>query len=173
MPRSVRPGAVCTVPWCVKNAVGRYCNAHWSTHHKYGSATPPNVAHSGKASWHRIRLIAKTCTHCGVLKMAEEFSSNGKGISWCKPCTSRQANRYRTGENRDPVKAKAAADRFRNAVQTKTLKTADNWGSQWTPEQERVAMDPNLTMTEKAIKLGRTYKAIDSRIHIIKKRTEG
>lgn len=170
MPRT-RTGKKCTLPWCLnQSAGGNWCAAHWSAVHKYGTPTPAEHAHSGKASWHRIRLIARTCTHCGELKMADtEYSNNGKGFSWCKRCTTRAANKSKS-RHYDPVKASAAAKKFYNEVQTTTLQRADNWGTQWTTEQEHIAMDPDLTMTEKALKLGRSYKAIDSRIYIIKNR---
>lgn len=162
MPR--KPTGTCTVSWCDKPSIGRFCNSHWSTYYKYGSPTPAEAAHFARPRYH-IRLLAKTCTKCGELRMASEYQNNGCRISWCRSCMADQAYHER---NYDPVKARAASQRWIDERQKTTLRQAKNWGKHWTAEEDRLVMDESQTMEEKAVLLGRSYKAVEDRIFLIR-----
>lgn len=107
----------------------------------------------------RRPLVAKTCTGCGLLLDASWFGRNCRG-GWPTQCI-----RCRV----DPAQAKAAAarweaknERSREAVerlQSITTERATRNGEPWLEADMATLADPDLTNFEKAIRLGRTYKA--------------
>lgn len=69
----------------------------------------------------------------------------------------------RATRNSDPAKQSVRSRRHRVAAQARTLDRATRHGRQWTgPELEILARE-DLTIEQKALLLGRSYKAIDAK----------
>jgi hypothetical protein len=115
-------------------------------------------------------LIAKTCTKCGLLLASEWFAfmpaRGGVPAHWrisCKKCVSasgyasvkKGTNNYKGS---DRYKQKTAQSRKR--LQDLTTSRATRSGQDWIEADYKVLQDPDLTLLEKALKLGRSYNAV-------------
>lgn len=150
----------CSLSWCDKEAYTRgWCRGHYSNWYKLGV---PNPASLSRKIGTRT-LLAKSCVSCGCFKQAPEFNHTTTGLwsSWCHSCT----NARRSIEELRKYRARRL-----NKVQDKTLSQANNWGKRWTPDEDQVALDQGSTMVEKALELGRSFKAIDDRIYKLHKK---
>lgn len=98
-------------------------------------------------------LVAKSCSKCGLLLAAVWFAFHrGEWHSACKRCEgSGRAPRPRT--SRQVEQTRTSFERR----QAMTLEHATNRGQPWTESDHRVLADPDLTLVEKALSLGRTY----------------
>lgn len=114
-------------------------------------------------------LLAKTCTACGRLLQAEWFGRDTRrgSTSWrsrCRICRGlmEQSSHY---HNPTPAqkerKREASADWIARAQElTRSRATRNN--VQYTSKDHEVLSDPDLTILQKALSLGRTYSAVAS-----------
>lgn len=108
-------------------------------------------------------LVAKSCTGCGLLKDAAEFTLQ-KGVfrTKCRFCDSEACSLYM---NKDPArKADALAQLHKNleVVQRKTRSDATRSGFPYIEEDFKVLQDPLLSLEEKSVRLKRSYKAVST-----------
>ena len=110
---------------------------------------------------HGPRLVAKTCTTCGLLLGPEWYSDYRPGRGYngrCRKCSSElSASR---GWRKDEPGQTDAGKESKRYWQNESLLTADRAGMEWTEVDHRVAADPDLTIIEKAKRLRRTYFAV-------------
>ncbi len=108
------------------------------------------------------RLVAKTCSDCGVVMDAKWFRRNQQAGCWTSTCTAcrrgprsdveREGTQDRN--RRSQTSMRASIERFQRA----TIPAAKA-GQEWTTTDLGVLADPDLTILDKALRLGRTYKA--------------
>lgn len=137
----------------------------------------------GRQTW----LLARSCIECGVFKMAENFQrSPGKYGSNCSACrwtalardhkwspertrayfdgkkdefSEKRAIRYRENRDSELQRSTAHAKKLNEATIPSARRSAESL--QWTgPELELVATRDDLTVSELASMLGRTYYAV-------------
>lgn len=112
------------------------------------------------------RLLARTCPDCGYLLQASWFgfdrTTNGHG-AWRTLCRRCRQNRWpakRMPGSHAMRKDGVDSARFAEArLQALTLPRAVNHRAPWLAEHHVILSDPDLTVVEKAIALGRTYQA--------------
>lgn len=99
-------------------------------------------------------LIAQTCEKCGLLLQADWFRHNRGpgGKYWPKACARCRTPRKRGG------RGEPNATNERN--QRLTRPHAKRQGQLWLDSEHQVLRDPDLTLVEKALRLGRTYYSI-------------
>lgn len=106
-------------------------------------------------------LLAKTCPDCGLLLQAMWFKpKDGTWTRLCKRCTKAREN--------PPAKTKRASEQgneSRRRLQSLTLACASHHGEPWTESDFKVLADPDLTILQKALTLGRSYSAAQSACH--------
>jgi hypothetical protein len=95
------------------------------------------------------------------------FTKAGYRSPWCKACTSEAAKGYQQAVAPE-VQAQRNAKGLKRA-QDATLPKADRWGERWTPEEEAIAMDMTMTMIERALALGRSFKAVGDKVYKIQR----
>lgn len=114
-------------------------------------------------------LIAKTCPKCGLLLASEWFAfrpaRGTRAAHWrvgCKKCVS--GSNYRS--TKDGVNNYKGSGRYRSKtaesrqrLQDITISRASRSREVWLEADHEVLRDPDLTLLEKALKLGRTYNA--------------
>lgn len=99
-------------------------------------------------------LLAKTCIGCGLLLQAKWFTGNHKG--WSKTCTRCQPR------GRSPQAYPDRSREFMRRMQELTLPLATSNNQQWTLADHEVLASQDMTILEKALRLGRTYMATAS-----------
>lgn len=103
-------------------------------------------------------LIAKTCTKCGRVLSAVWFSFAPSMHGWssrCKRCAdSRGAGRAKTEKQVEQTR------QFAKRMQDMTSEHATRSGLLWLSSDHDTLSDPDLTVVEKALSLGRTYHAV-------------
>jgi len=109
-------------------------------------------------------LVARTCHHCGLLLDASWFTCTqptGDHVNrrWSNRCARCFQVKYgkRYGSKPQPLDRRRARDKVLAKL---TEPTASKAGQPYTTAEEKVLADPDLTLLEKAIKLNRTYKAV-------------
>ena len=162
-------GRECVVDRCsdIVHAKGR-CRAHYRQHL------------SGEMVWFLVKrmdhrtLIARTCTKCGLLLDARWFGRRREAgrrgtMTRCKKC-QRSSRRVETSRayreanrGRWAVSSAESMRRFQDA----TRPTAINNRKEWTSRDLETLADPDLSLYEKALLLGRTYSAVTARAHLI------
>lgn len=102
-------------------------------------------------------LLARTCTRCGLLLGGEHFGPTGRGwSSQCKTCTTA---RISLGLSERYGAQRAASDRwYREAQDITSASATRNW-SEWTDSDVAILSDPEKSLLDKALELGRTYSA--------------
>lgn len=113
------------------------------------------------------QLLARTCTHCGLLLPAKWFVRSKKRAqwgSWCRSCKNGQMPEYR----RQPhaKERKKSLSKYEERAQAISLKLSVNKGVSYTEADHRVMADPSLTALTKALILGRTYYAVAAQMKI-------
>ncbi|MDO5866028.1 MULTISPECIES: hypothetical protein [Paenarthrobacter] len=115
-------------------------------------------------------LIAKTCGECGLLLASEWFTFRpARGTTrahWsvrCKKCVS--AANYKgtvngTNNYKGSERYKKLTAQSRKRLQDLSVSRATRSGQDWTEHDFQVLQDPDLTLLEKALKLGRSYNAV-------------
>lgn len=116
------------------------------------------------------RLVAKTCTRCGLLLEANRFvlqTAKGKARNWRPDCT--RCNNQANAANPESARASAptgwARDRGASSMRSlyrlnaMTRERATRHGKPWLESDHGVLRDADLTNLEKALQLGRTYAA--------------
>lgn len=125
-------------------------------------------AYEGNKNPHWIgkrQLLAKTCTKCGLLLDASWFvlrKTGGK--SWFAACL-RCSPHSRSDGNRSNEQKRRDSEASTQRQQAISLPHAVNHRQPWVGADDKVLADPDLTLLEKAIKLGRTYIGTRSRCH--------
>lgn len=109
-------------------------------------------------------LVAKTCLKCGRLLAGSWFLAiKRKGtISWspnCRACAS-EAGTQRGRDNADGRRQSQA--RYEERLQSLTLERATRAGEPYTEADYEVLADRSLTDFQKALRLGRSWKATRS-----------
>lgn len=177
----------CDLSWCNNEARGQWCNGHWSNVRKHGVPNPPTLA---KRVGTRT-LLAKTCKTCGVLKLTGAFQRRKKnGRSYVGPnCTSCVVEYNKSHPTKDPEYHKKYQREYKRShpaspeqrayhvkyvkeVNDKSRETAHHHQQPYTGADWVVLLDPNLSIGEKAKKLGRTYKAVSNQLYNHKKAVE-
>lgn len=104
------------------------------------------------------RLLAKTCPECGLVLDASWFGLNrgGHGKGWRKLCT-----RCRPRSDNQAPWENADTKKSREHLQAASI-PAPNHGQPWTEKDHVILSDPDITVLEKARRLGRTYYATHS-----------
>lgn len=107
------------------------------------------------------RLLAKTCTKCGLLLEANWFTSRKSGSrTWFSACVRCSP---RGGESRVPKEVRKDQNHeSQQRLQSLSLPHAVNSGQPYTGADHKVLAEPDLTILEKAIKIGRTYFATNA-----------
>lgn len=109
------------------------------------------------------RLLARSCSKCGLLLEAARFglSNQGRWRVICVHCRAvdeqLRAKPYEPNEV-DQARARANIQK----LQAITLPSATSHRQPWTEKDHEVLADPDLTGLEKALRLGRTYMAVSS-----------
>lgn len=109
-------------------------------------------------------LIAKSCVACGLLLPSDWFAWRNATRTWasrCKKCASQYVNRYRKGPDDAERKrrARSSSESYRR-FQATSLERATNRRQPYTAEDHKVLADPDLTLHQKALRLGRSYAAV-------------
>ena len=162
-------GRACLVDRCsgIVHARGR-CRAHYKQHL------------SGETVWFLVRrmdhrtLVARTCTGCGLLLDARWFGPRREAgrrgtMTRCKKCqvssskAETQAAYREANRGRWAVASAESKRRFQDA----TKPSAVNNRKEWTSRDLETLADPDLSLYEKALTLGRTYSAVTARAHLI------
>lgn len=119
-------------------------------------------------------LVAKTCTKCGFLLAGSWFRlTNGRGkrewASACRKCNAERCekNREKNPEYRERAKAntRKANKAWTERAQQVTRQHATKNGEPYTELDHKVLADPDLTNLQKALRLGRTYSAVNTMCH--------
>lgn len=147
--------------------LGRTPTAVYLIRHKVRNGYVPQPPSNGRSrhlsvAWSRggRTLLAQTCTKCGWLIDARYFGKQTytrKGRTytrwryWCSWCMTEK-----TSQDRRERRARGLRDRRSSDVDIPTPRS----GYTWTEFDHQVAADPNLTVIEKALKTGRSYRAI-------------
>lgn len=118
-------------------------------------------------------LIAKTCRECGLLLASEWFafrSAHGTRMAhWqvrCKKCVSKAnyaSTRNGTDNYRKTERYRHKTSQSRKRLQDVTTSRATRSHHEWIEEEQEILQDPDLTILEKALKLGRSYNAVATR----------
>lgn len=102
------------------------------------------------------RLLAKTCPSCGFFLPASWFyfakTNGGYYTPRCSKCLSDADGR--------PGRGGSDNGQSRRKMQAKSLETATRMREPWTGPDHEVLASPDLTLLDKAIRLGRTYYAV-------------
>lgn len=112
-------------------------------------------------------LIARTCRYCGKLLAAKWFTAEAKpngGEVWTTACRKCASVANHAGRPRPP-KTDADRDsrrRSTDALQRISQTTATRKGQVWLDTDHGVLSNPDLSLLEKAVTLGRTYFATAS-----------
>lgn len=103
-------------------------------------------------------LIAKTCPDCGRFRSSEWFTLHrGRRGSFCRECNVLRARRY-------PRNGAAESKRqYEAAAQELTLPHASKAGDEWTEADCAVLADHSLTDIEKALRLRRSFFAVQKK----------
>lgn len=116
------------------------------------------TAYGGHKKAHTVgrrSLLAKTCPQCGLLLAAHWFGLDNRKL-WRVACVRCQPKRER--DTRTPTRSqKDAARAFAKKLQAASLPGAERAREPWLDSDHEVLRDPDLTVIEKAIRLGRTY----------------
>lgn len=119
-------------------------------------------------------LVAKTCTKCGLLLAGSWFRlTKGRGTrEWaaaCRKCNAERCekNREENPEYRERAKAntRKANKAWVDRAQQVTRQHATKNGEPYTELDHKVLADPDLTNLQKALRLGRTYSAVNTMCH--------
>lgn len=126
----------------------QYLSAKFGISFDYGSNKNPHEPGDR-------RLLAKTCPTCGLLLDASWFGLNhaGHGKGWRKECTR---CRPRHGDQRPWANTDTKA--LSEKLQAASI-PAPNHGKPWLEADHAILADPDLSVIEKARRLGRTYYA--------------
>jgi hypothetical protein len=100
-------------------------------------------------------VVCRTCKSCGELLDGSFFRKGGRATSDCVRCKVRKYPVRSPRTKRQEEQSKASVDRL-HAI---TLPLAVNRGNPYTDRDHEVLSDPDLRPLEKAVRLGRTYKA--------------
>ena len=108
------------------------------------------------------RLLAKTCPKCGLLLEANWYVNRKTGsrtwFSSCTRCTPRS-----DVESKVPTEVRKSQNQAsQQKLQNLSLPHAINTGEPYTEADHKVLADPDLTVIEKALKIGRTYFATNT-----------
>lgn len=108
-------------------------------------------------------LVCKTCKGCGRLLQALWFSRDLSRRTWASKCTrchkplTRKVNK---------AAADASVAKSRAKLQGITKPHAERNGYAWVEADHVVLADPDLTITEKALALGRTHASAAMACHL-------
>jgi hypothetical protein len=109
-------------------------------------------------------LLAKTCTKCGLLLPAGWFQWFDRKTGWsshCRKCRSKGTMDTRKARVEvTPEKRKAYTAKYENRCQAITLPTVTKAREPYTEKDHKILSDPDMTLIQKAVLLGRTFKAI-------------
>lgn len=104
----------------------------------------------------------RTCADCGEEKSESEFyvyKQTGQPYKHCKSCNNERARLHKRDCGR--TEHEHAATRQRNhKLQNRTILGATKKGQPWTAVDIELMRRTDLTVTEIAQRLGRTYKAV-------------
>ena len=110
------------------------------------------------------KLVARTCHSCGLLLQARwfQFMRVGSATGWqwqtrCTRCVPLHLKNPPDYSKKDPAPSRASKAR----LQALTLPHADRKGQPYLAADHAVMADPDRTIFEKAITLGRTYFAVN------------
>jgi hypothetical protein len=106
-------------------------------------------------------IVCRTCDTCGELLDGSFFGrvrGGGRPSAMCVRCKTAKYPPRAARTTRQVQQSQASRDR----LQALTLPLAVNHGNPWTLRDHEVLADPDLRPVEKAIRLGRTYKATRS-----------
>lgn len=125
----------------------RYCSEPC---YRFGtSVVPPSL------------LVAKTCIGCCRLVLRDGFRvASGRRASRCRDCMNAAAR----GAGRDQKARAASQQRERNRRHREATRDAANAGRPWSEDEVSVLLDSDLSIAERARRLGRTYRAALSAI---------
>lgn len=109
-------------------------------------------------------LVAKSCLKCGRLLAGSWFVAiKSKGVTrWspnCRSCASKGGVQW--GKD-NAEKRRRATDRYQDRLQSLSLQRATRVGEPYTEADYEVLADQSLTDFQKALRLGRSYKATKS-----------
>lgn len=105
-------------------------------------------------------LLARTCPDCGLLLQAKWFSKNNVNVrsTFCNSCrgkrSDRQSNTFSHRRRTRDLQLK---------YQAITIPTAVRHNQPWIEADYQVLADPDMSVLQKAIKLGRTYATTANR----------
>ncbi len=117
----------------------------------------PGARAADPTSVGRRPLVAKTCTQCGLLLDATWFGHDNRGC-WKTEC--RRCRQERTHKPETQSVASKRAQRNNERLQALSLPYAIRHREVYVERDDEVLRDPDLSNIEKAITLGRTYKAV-------------
>lgn len=140
-------------PSTVRGARQRLSRVEGIRFDEYGDKSPYHVG--------ARRLLAKTCTKCGLLLEANWFTERKKGRrQWFSACTRCLP---RGGESRTPRDVRRARNqKTQQKLQSLSLQHAVNHQQPYTEADHKVLANPDMTVLEKAIAIGRTYFATNN-----------
>lgn len=107
-------------------------------------------------------LVAKTCIGCGKLMSGDSFGWVHTTRSWqtyCKWCRSSDSSEYHQRNYHPLSNAARRTSKYQESLQDLTLQSAGRGWNPYLDADERILADPDLTVLEKALALGRTYHA--------------
>lgn len=114
------------------------------------------------------RLLAKTCLGCGLLLEASWFSMNDRGRAWrtrCNRCAHQEASERHPDRPTTAQKDGGRSARTsRERLQALTRERATRHGEPWLEADQEVLRDPDLSIFEKATRLGRTWSATQTQV---------
>lgn len=105
-------------------------------------------------------LLAKTCTTCGVLRLANEYGLTGHSRSPDPKCKGCHAEAVRGSEKWR--KRYSSIQRLDRQRQASTIAGASRRGQQWTGPELEIALREDLTSVVAAKMLGRTKYAVET-----------
>lgn len=109
------------------------------------------------------KLLAKTCTCCGLLLSAKWFQFCKQDKSWESHCRKCKGSNYSESTRRNNLKAKEA---YRRRAQALTLPLAERNHQEYTEADHAVLADPTKTALAKALLLKRTYNAVHTAVSL-------
>jgi hypothetical protein len=105
-------------------------------------------------------LLAKTCIDCGLLLGGSNFAPQPRDAGWSLRCHSCRA-KEKVPRSRRYIPSRAER---RRQLQALTVPHAKRYGGVWTSKEMQVLADGSQTNFAKAMKLGRTYYAVNTAV---------
>ena len=115
----------------------------------------------------RRTIVAMTCRGCGLILDGSWFQRSAQGVTTrtrCIRCYPRTPISPEGAARRAESK-RGGTSEWVKRLQVISAERAERAGQEYTSDDLRVLSDPDITVIEKALRLGRTYHAVVSACH--------